>query len=104
MGKGQTVQASANYSSYSKSVQLGFTEPYLFDRNISLGGDIYRRDFENFNFVNNDRNTTYKQLPTGGQVRVGVPLTEYMRSEEHTSELQSLMRNSYAVFCLKTKN
>src|SRR3546814_9910990 len=25
------------------------------------------------------------------------------RSEEHTSELQSLMRNSYAVFCLKTK-
>src|SRR3546814_1349381 len=26
------------------------------------------------------------------------------RSEEHTSELQSLMRISYAVFCLKTKN
>src|SRR3546814_1927037 len=27
-----------------------------------------------------------------------------MRSEEHTSELQSLMRISYAVFCLKKKN
>src|SRR3546814_8389622 len=27
-----------------------------------------------------------------------------MRSEEHTSELQSLMRISYAVFCLKQKN
>src|SRR3546814_8221538 len=26
-----------------------------------------------------------------------------IRSEEHTSELQSLMRNSYAVFCLKKK-
>src|SRR3546814_1592126 len=26
------------------------------------------------------------------------------RSEEHTSELQSLMRHSYAVFCLKKKN
>src|SRR3546814_5809251 len=26
------------------------------------------------------------------------------RSEEHTSELQSLMRNSYADFCLKTRN
>src|SRR3546814_9038653 len=26
------------------------------------------------------------------------------KSEEHTSELQSLMRNSYAVFCLKKKN
>src|SRR3546814_1331604 len=30
-------------------------------------------------------------------------LSQY-RSEEHTSELQSLMRTSYAVFCLKNKN
>src|SRR3546814_5146525 len=30
--------------------------------------------------------------------------TEDARSEEHTSELQSLMRISYAVFCLKNKN
>src|SRR3546814_10588892 len=30
-------------------------------------------------------------------------LSEQDRSEEHTSELQSLMRNSYAVFCLKKK-
>src|SRR3546814_9283474 len=29
--------------------------------------------------------------------------TEFGRSEEHTSELQSLMRISYAVFCLKKK-
>src|SRR3546814_2132612 len=28
---------------------------------------------------------------------------EFLRSEEHTSELQSLMRISYAVFCLKKK-
>src|SRR3546814_3421180 len=37
----------------------------------------------------------------------GIPVTFYIfgppRSEEHTSELQSLMRNSYAVFCLKKK-
>src|SRR3546814_10682602 len=33
------------------------------------------------------------------------PVSSYLaRSEEHTSELQSLMRNSYAVFCLKKKN
>src|SRR3546814_3113624 len=31
-------------------------------------------------------------------------LRERLRSEEHTSELQSLMRNSYAVFCLKKKH
>src|SRR3546814_19877916 len=32
------------------------------------------------------------------------PTDHRSRSEEHTSELQSLMRNSYAVFCLKKKN
>src|SRR3546814_6120596 len=31
-------------------------------------------------------------------------LEQHKRSEEHTSELQSLMRISYAVFCLKKKN
>src|SRR3546814_3795218 len=31
-------------------------------------------------------------------------LVERDRSEEHTSELQSIMRTSYADFCLKTKN
>src|SRR3546814_8131573 len=31
-------------------------------------------------------------------------LRQHQRSEEHTSELQSLMRISYAVFCLKKKN
>src|SRR3546814_2364736 len=32
-----------------------------------------------------------------------LPATHAIRSEEHTSELQSLMRISYAVFCLKKK-
>src|SRR3546814_10420939 len=32
------------------------------------------------------------------------PRMGILRSEEHTSELQSLMRNSYAVICLKKKN
>src|SRR3546814_4015797 len=35
-------------------------------------------------------------------LRMALP-TMPMRSEEHTSELQSLMRHSYAVFCLKKK-
>src|SRR3546814_10822444 len=39
---------------------------------------------------------------------IGVPFEkiqgrQFSRSEEHTSELQSLMRKSYAVFCLKKK-
>src|SRR3546814_2112323 len=43
--------------------------------------------------------------PAGIDVFVNVRSTMLMeRSEEHTSELQSLMRISYAVFCLKKKN
>src|SRR3546814_3600398 len=48
----------------------------------------------------------YKSLSTDGGVAVvqrGAPETAFFRSEEHTSELQSLMRISYAVFCLKKK-
>src|SRR3546814_8656867 len=37
-----------------------------------------------------------------GAIEIGV--VGDIRSEEHTSELQSLMRNSYAVFCLQKKN
>src|SRR3546814_1007111 len=45
-------------------------------------------------------------LAFGGQLDVvlhEVPQHQGERSEEHTSELQSLMRISYAVFCLKKK-
>jgi outer membrane protein insertion porin family len=77
-GKGQTLSASVNYSQFNKSIELGFTEPYLLDRNIALGGNIFRRDFNSFNFINgNQRNTTYSQVSTGFQLRLGVPLTEF---------------------------
>jgi outer membrane protein insertion porin family len=77
-GKGQELRTSVNYSSYSKSVEVGFTEPYLMDKNIALGGDIFRRDLNSFNYLaNNDRNTTYEQTTTGFQIRAGVPITEY---------------------------
>src|SRR3546814_6744157 len=42
------------------------------------------------------------------EIHLVVPIDQFAiavkRSEEHTSELQSLMRISYAVFCLKKKN
>src|SRR3546814_2199821 len=50
-----------------------------------------------------------ERLLRASEVEVGVadpasPEARACRSEEHTSELQSLMRISYAVFCLKKKN
>src|SRR3546814_10220966 len=44
------------------------------------------------------------RLQPGRQAALGRLRLRQHRSEEHTSELQSLMRNSYAVFCLKTKS
>jgi outer membrane protein insertion porin family len=78
MGKGQELNAGINWSQYSKSVQLGFNEPYLFDKNILLGGSIFRRDYNSFNFVGNQRNTTYSQTSTGLGFSLGFPMTEYV--------------------------
>src|SRR3546814_8938322 len=44
------------------------------------------------------------QYATCGFTWAEVRKALFSRSEEHTSELQSLMRISYAVFCLKKKN
>jgi outer membrane protein insertion porin family len=77
-GLGQELRTNISYSPYSKSAGIGFTEPYLFDRSIAVSGDIFRRDLNSFNFFNNQRNTTYKQATTGLQVRVGVPVNEYI--------------------------
>jgi outer membrane protein insertion porin family len=77
-GLGQELRTNISYSSYSKSAEIGFTEPYLFDRSIAISGDIFRRDLNSFNFFNNQRNTTYEQATTGAQIRVGVPINEFL--------------------------
>ncbi len=76
-GRGQELRASANVSSYSKSIEAGFTEPYLFGKNLALGFDVFRRDYRSFNQIGTTRNTTYNQVSTGFQIRTGFPLTEF---------------------------
>src|SRR3546814_2802458 len=48
--------------------------------------------------------TTPRTHPTTGFISMRKPVRRSERSEEHTSELQSLMRISYAVFCLTKKH
>jgi outer membrane protein insertion porin family len=74
-GRGQTIGLSANYSRYDRSGSISFAEPYLFDKNISAGVQIYRRDYNNGYF--SKATATYKQATTGAQFRIGVPLSEY---------------------------
>src|SRR3546814_2448413 len=54
--------------------------------------------------VGHVRNYTIGVVISRYQRMIGRNVLQPMRSEEHTSELQSLMRISYAVFCLKKKN
>src|SRR3546814_2848238 len=72
-----------------RAVELNLYEPEIYAR---LGLMLFQcRDPDNEHYLTLAR----EMLPT---------LPAFFRSEEHTSELQSLMRISYAVFCLKKKN
>src|SRR3546814_2174359 len=64
-------------------------------RHSARGGDADRAGRAPDADVHGDR---------GRRQRPGTARRGAWRSEEHTSELQSLMRISYAVFCLKKKN
>jgi outer membrane protein insertion porin family len=74
-GKGQTIGLSLNYSGVSQSAQVSFAEPYLWDRNISFGADIYRRNYDDDFY--RDGESSYRQATTGFSVRLGSALSEY---------------------------
>src|SRR3546814_6817417 len=61
------------------------------------GSNSFGMTWKLLNWLSETKDADVPLLPILEATRVG-------RSEEHTSELQSLMRISYAVFCLKTKN
>src|SRR3546814_2986823 len=69
-----------------------FTRIFSLKMSISLT----QRSFSVFIFENSPF--------AGSKYAVTKFVADAKRSEEHTSELQSLMRISYAVFCLKNKN
>src|SRR3546814_6008001 len=60
-----------------------------------------RTDPERRPRIGNVKPLTLSPPRKGGKGMTGTGRTWLKRSEEHTSELQSLMRNAYAVFCLK---
>src|SRR3546814_2929281 len=72
-----------------------FDEPNLFQRHVA----VQQLDLEVGAMLHDPR-----QRPFAQAMVVPQPGASGGRSEEHTSELQSLMRISYAVFCLKKKN
>src|SRR3546814_3192573 len=105
--------------------QIGIAAPMLLlflrvCQGVALGGEWGGAVLMAFEYSDKDTRAQYSCYPQIG-LAVGLCLASgviavlssllsdaaflsWGRSEEHTSELQSLMRNSYAVFCLKKKN
>src|SRR3546814_5495112 len=70
-----------------------------------IDGDLSRQPLDQFAQSVVERRFGLEAEYLLGERRIGETMTDIpdARSEEHTSELQSLMRISYAVFCLKKK-
>jgi outer membrane protein insertion porin family len=76
LGLGETLQLSAQSGRRTKNYQIALTEPYLFDRPITAGFDLFHRKitYENFDNV-----VGYSQAGTGGSLVVGLPVGRFSR-------------------------
>src|SRR3546814_5125655 len=95
-----------------KNINAGGYEPYEFSDPRNLPSDISLEQWMAYDGSSGDPVTVWLQRlnmqpPEIENYKAGKSVNWYdmmfQRSEEHTSELQSLMRISYAVFCLKKK-
>src|SRR3546814_4597419 len=83
---------------------------YQFGLNDEEASEAVRLPLDDLPVLDDDGNALFDvsvdQIPSTTRLVTAdiVIRLQEARSEEHTSELQSLMRISYAVFCLKKKN
>src|SRR3546814_1172277 len=82
---------------------------FLYGLNETYIAELYKRYLDSPDSVDASWSDFFERLNEDEQailddMRGASWAPRQTRSEEHTSELQSLMRNSYAVFCLKKKN
>ena len=71
LGKGETVSVSAQRGSRARNYQISFSEPFLFDRPITLGADIHKQSII-YPYA-------YTQGNTGGAATVGLQVGSYAR-------------------------
>ena len=73
LGRGQDLDLSFTISRRRQEIDLGFTEPYFLDRNLSAGFDLFRKTIDLQTQSSFDRETT------GFTLRAGYPLAERLR-------------------------
>jgi outer membrane protein insertion porin family len=71
LGRGETLSLSMQVGSRAENYQLAFTEPFLFDRNITGGFDVYRRTIRYYG--------QFTQQATGGNLTTGFPVADFSR-------------------------
>jgi outer membrane protein insertion porin family len=71
MGRGESLTVSLQAGSRAQNYQVAFSEPFLFDRNITGGVDIYKRSLQ---YVNQ-----FTQDSTGGNLMFGFPVADFSR-------------------------
>jgi len=71
LGRGESLTLSAQSGSRAQNYQLAFTEPFLFDRNITGGFDLFRRDVRYIG--------QFTQQSKGGVISFGFPLAGFTR-------------------------
>ena len=72
MGRGESLTLSFQGGERAKNYQLGFTEPYLFDRNITGGLNVFRRELQYVGY--------YTQKSSGASLVFGKPLSAFTRA------------------------
>lgn len=76
LGLGETFQVSAQSGRRTKNYQIAITEPYLFDRPITAGIDLFDRKIT---YETVDNVVGYSQKGTGGSLTVGLPTGRFSR-------------------------
>jgi outer membrane protein insertion porin family len=71
MGRGESLTVSLQAGDRAQNYQLAFTEPFLFDRNITGGFDIFKRSLQYIGY--------YTQKSTGGNIMFGFPVADFSR-------------------------
>ena len=76
-GAGQNLKLRASIGNLSNGFDLSFTEPWLFNYPVSFGFDLYRRTHTE----NSESGYGYDEAVTGGDLRLGKELAEYLRGD-----------------------
>ncbi|MFO0997178.1 MAG: outer membrane protein assembly factor BamA [Alphaproteobacteria bacterium] len=77
MGTGQEARGFFTISQRTQELDLGYTEPYLFDRNLSAGVDLFRIT----RFLRSERG--FNELDTGGKLRFGYDIADPWSQQIH---------------------